>query len=76
MEACATGLGLDKASPAAARAPDDRRVTAPPVSIPKPRPAIPFDRSMWKVLCLPRAARATLKKRSGCGQGALRFFSR
>jgi len=25
MEACATGLGLDKASPAAARAPDDRR---------------------------------------------------
>jgi len=28
MEACATGLGLDKASSAAARAPDDRRVTA------------------------------------------------
>jgi len=28
MEACATGLGLDKASAAAARAPDDRRVTA------------------------------------------------
>jgi len=28
MEACATGLGLDKESSAAARAPDDRRVTA------------------------------------------------
>ena len=28
MEACAPGLGLDKASSAAARAPDDRRVTA------------------------------------------------
>ena len=27
MEACAPSLGLDKASPAAARAPDDRRVT-------------------------------------------------
>ena len=48
MLACATGLGLDMASAAAARAPDDRRGLAAFVSRPAPRPTVPFDRSTTK----------------------------